>query len=136
MAKIDAYPSDTSDPSEAELITQTDVTGGKHALDVAIKEGSVAAVPGGLSTAGLITEVTLSTASWKALPPTAQVGRNSMAFQNLTADVISVNFTTPGSTVGWKVNPNGEFFIDVTDSITVYAKALTGTPTITVMELS
>lgn len=92
--------------------------------------------PSGLSTGGLITEVTLSTATWTALPPTPLANRNAMGFQNRTSDVISVNFDTPAGTIGWKVAPNGELFFDVTDAVTVYAKALTGTPTITVMEIA
>lgn len=98
--------------------------------------GDIGVSQNGLSIGGLITEVTLSTATWTALPPTPLANRNAMGFQNSTNETISVNFSTPAGIVGWKVKPNGELFFDVTDAVIVYAKALTGSPMVTVMEIA
>jgi hypothetical protein len=61
-----------------------------------------------------------------------------MGIQNDTTDEIKINFSAAvGGYVGWTVKANGEFFIDLTDSVTVYAKSESGTtPTITVMEVA
>jgi len=119
------------------FITGTQVPNDKYALDVAVKESiSIGSTPSGLTIGGKITEVTLNTSTWVALPTTPQTDRNAMGFQNLSNDVVSINFATPAGTIGWKVQANGELFFDVTDSIIVYAKAMTGSPTVTVMEIS
>ena len=140
-AYLDRFQAEGSD----ELITSTAIVASdKRALDVSIAEGtvtigggSVDTVPSGLSTEGKITEVTLSDSSWTALPATALSGRNGMGVQNDSATQIKIGFDSGESGyVGWSVNINGEFFIDVTDAITVYAKAQTGSPTVTVMEVS
>ena len=82
-------------------VTGSDVTVSgiqKRALDTFLAGGTVSSVPSGLSIAGLITEVTLNTVTWTALPAASLVDRNSMALQNLNADIISVNFATPAGT--------------------------------------
>lgn len=121
-------------------VTGTDVTVNgvlKRAIDTFLAGGEVSSIPSGLSTAGLITTVALSTGAWTALPASALTKRNSLAIQNTTGDQIRLNFSAIAPAgEGWIVNPNGEFFIDITDAISIYARAVTGTPTITVMELS
>jgi len=98
---------------------------------------SGAVSPSGLSIGGLITEVTLSSATWTKLPATNLTDRNGMGFQNNSVDIIVVNFLDLGaSVVGWQVKPNGEFFIDVSDSIDIFAKALSNAPTVLVMEVA
>lgn len=112
--------------------------GDKHLLDVAIgKSISLGFSPSGLSIGGKVTEVTLSSTVWTALPATALTSRNGMGIQNESAVSIKVGFD-PGETgfVGWTVLPNGEFFIDVSDVVVVYAKAQSGTPTVTIMEVA
>lgn len=100
------------------------------------KVTDVVATPSGLTTAGVITEVPLTAGAWAPLPAAPLADRNSIGIQNTTAIEIKLNFATPGGFVGWSVKANGEFFIDITDSITINAKAASGTPTITVMEIS
>lgn len=126
-------------------VTGTDVSGNKRALDVAVKEGNVTAdvsgtintIPSGLSTAGQITRVTLSSASWTALPATALTDRNGLGVQNDSGIEIKVGFDSgEAGYVGWTVRDLGEFFVDITDAVTLYAKAASGTPTVTVMEVS
>lgn len=93
--------------------------------------------PSGLTIGGKITEVTLNSSTWTALPATAFSQRNGMGFQNPSAIEIKVNFDNGvGTFTGWSVKPNGELFIDVSDSVIVYAKSASGTPTVTVMEVA
>jgi hypothetical protein len=136
---ISAYNTDQTGADAPKDITKTDVSGNKVALDVAIKEGSVSGefTQSGLTIGGLVTEVTLNSATWTALPATALTDRNGMGIQNDSAIQIKVGFdnTEPGF-VGWNVNPNGEFFVDITDSVIIYAKSASGTPTVTVMEVA
>lgn len=93
--------------------------------------------PSGLNTAGKLTQITLNIATWTALPATALTDRNGVGFQNRTSDQVLVGFISgAATTLGWTVDVNGEFFIDVTDAVVIFGLALTGTPTITVMEVS
>ena len=131
---------DAATDQKQTAVTGTDVTVSgvdKRALDTFLAGGSVSAVPSGLSIAGKITTVTLGTGGWTALPATPLTARNSMAIQNLTSDQIILNFvSTVGVTLGWTVNPNGEYFIDITEDIILFGRAITGTPAIIVKELS
>ena len=132
-AKIRAFGSEV----KGNHVTGTP-EGEKHLLDVAIgKSVSLGFTPSGLSIGGEVTEVTLNSSSWTALPATALTSRNGMGIQNDSAVKIKVNFD-PGETgfVGWTVQPSGEFFIDVSDAVIVYAKAESGTPTVTCMEVA
>lgn len=119
------------------FVTGTRV-GDRHLLDVAVKESVViSANPSGLTIGGLISEITLSSASWTALPASALTDRNGLGIQNPTSTEIKLNFDSgEASFVGWSVAPSGETFIDITDSVTIYAKAASGTPTITIMEIA
>ena len=132
--------STTSSDQDFRSVTGTDITASgvdKRALDTFLQGGTVSSVPSGLKIAGLITPVLLGTGAWSPLPATALTNRNSMAIQNTTADQIRLNFSAASPAgEGWIVNPNGEFFIDITDAIVLYGRAVTGTPTVTVMELS
>lgn len=108
-----------------------------NATLVEIKDNGVSATPSGLSTAGVITVVTLNSTGWTALPATALTDRNGIGIQNDSAIQIKLNFDNlePGY-VGWNVNANGETFVDITDAVIIYAKSQSGTPSITVMEVS
>lgn len=92
----------------------------------------------GLSIAGKITYVTIDNTQWWALPPVAQAMRNSVAIQNKSGTDILIGFDPIGSlSIGWLVYNQGEFSIDVTNSIPIYATAITpGTFNLTIMELS
>lgn len=91
----------------------------------------------GLTVAGKITEVALNSSTWTALPSTALTNRNGMGIQNPNGVEIKLNFdnTEPGY-VGWKIAPNGETFLDVRDTIVIYAKSASSTPTVVIMEVS
>lgn len=133
-AKLKRFGTDTRGAD----ITGTHVAGDKHALDVAIKEALTLAVsPSGLSIAGEITIVTLSSGSWTALPVTPLTNRNAIGVQNQSGTEIKLNFDSgEAGYIGWTIKNNGEIFLDITDSVIIYAKAAAGTPSITVMEIS
>lgn len=93
--------------------------------------------PTGLNVAGLITEVTLNATTWSALPATALTNRNAISIQNQSDIEIKLNYdNTESGYVGVIVAAGGERFYDITDSIPIYAKSASGTPTIVVEEIS
>lgn len=94
-------------------------------------------ITSGLTIAGLMTVVPLNAATWVALPPASLPNRNTIAIQNQSGIEIKYNYdnTEPGY-VGTIIAPGGERFINITDSIPVYAKASAGTPSIMVEEIS
>ena len=101
---------------------------------------NVPTFPSGLFNAGLVTEVTLSTASWTALPTTALTDRNAIAIQNTTGFQIKLNYSSGISGyVGIIVENDSERFYNVTDDIVIFAKlepAASGASDVTVEELS
>lgn len=136
---ISGYPTTKTGVEVPCNVTTTETAGDKCSLDVAIKEGSVTGTftPSGLQTGGLVSQVALNSTTWTALPASAFTGRNGMGIQNDNAVQVKVNFSAGVvGFIGWTVQPNGEFFIDVSDSITVYAKSASGTPTVTIMEVA
>jgi len=93
--------------------------------------------PSGLNTAGLITEVTLNSLTWTALPLSSLAGRNAMGIQNTSNLEIKINFDSGIlGYVGWRVAPNGELFLDVRQDVIVYAKSKNGNPVVTILEVS
>lgn len=93
--------------------------------------------PSGLRNGGLITSVTLSSATWTALPPTALAGRNAICIQNISA--VEIRLQYDNTVVGYEgvsIASGAERFYDVTDSIILYAKASAGSPVITIEEIS
>ena len=93
--------------------------------------------PSGLNNAGRVTEVTINSATWTALPPTALTDRNAIAIQNVSAQDIKVNFDTGvAGFVGMLIASGSERTYDITDQILIYAKCTTGTVVINVEEIS
>jgi hypothetical protein len=140
LFSIRATPYEASAPSENRIITQTEYNDGsgiKHAIDAWLVGGDVVATPSGLSVAGKISIVNINDSGWTALPAASLLNRNGMGIQNPNGTQLKLNFdnTEPGY-VGWSVNPNGEAFLDVRDTVTVYAKAQSGNIDITIMEVS
>jgi hypothetical protein len=134
--ELKVYPNSKSSPNDAKVLTGTDCGVDKTGLDTFICGGAVGTTPSGLTTGGLVTEVTLSAVAWTALPASALADRNSLGVQNPTGTQIKINFATPAGYVGWIVNANGEFFIDITDSIILYARSAAGAPVVNVMEIA
>ena len=106
--------------------------------EVAVRtSGSGTFTPSGLRNGGQITEITLSSTSWTALPATALVGRNALSIQNRSGIEIKINYTnTETGYTGLIIPTSGERFYDISDSIIIYAKAISGTPVVIVEELS
>lgn len=102
--------------------------------------GAVSATPGGLTVGGLITEVVLSSAAWTALPPTPLSGRNQISIQNISGIEIKVNYNSfgplPAGYAGTTISSGSERHYLISDSIVIYAKAASGTPTIQIEELA
>jgi hypothetical protein len=90
----------------------------------------------GLSIAGRITVVALNAVTWTALPATPLAARNAITIQNESGIQIKLNYVTPGAYEGVSINDGGERFYNITDSIILYAKSASGTPSVTVEELS
>ena len=102
--------------------------------------GTVTAKPGGLTVGGLITEVVLSAVSWTALPPTALTNRNQISIQNISGIEIKVNYDSfsalPAGYTGTTIASGSERHYLISDSIHIFAKASSGTPTIQIEELA
>lgn len=92
--------------------------------------------PSGLTVGGVITEVTLSSASWTALPASALANRNAISIQNQSAIQVKIGYDSGAGYVGMIVEPGGERFYNITDSIIIYARAASGTPSIVVEEIA
>lgn len=94
--------------------------------------------PSGLKIAGRVTEVVLSDSAWTALPPGgALANRNAINIQNYdTGTQIKLNFVNNVGYTGIVINENSERNYDITDSIQLYARALVGSPVITIEEIS
>ena len=91
----------------------------------------------GLNNGGLVTEITLNPTTWTALPTTALANRNAMSIQNRSGLEIKINYNnTVVGYVGIAMSDGDERMYDITDAIVIYAKSISGTPTITVEELS
>ena len=93
--------------------------------------------PTGLNNGGQITEVTLNSSTWTTLPSTPLTNRNAISIQNWSGSEIKINYDNGVSGyVGIVIPDGGERFYDIKDTILIYAKAASGTPTINVEELS
>lgn len=115
-------------------------------LRVAIRAGAI--TPGGLNTGGRVTEVTLTTASWTKLERSGTTNpsgsgplsdRNALGIQNLSGQSIKVAYAesaTLNNLVGITIPDGGQRYYDVKDTIDIYAKAISGTPTITIEEIA
>jgi hypothetical protein len=91
----------------------------------------------GLRTGGRVTEVVLSSSAWTPLPATALSARNAIAVQNFSNSEIKLNYDdSVVGYVGVVVGIGAERFYDITDTIVVYARAQSGTPTIIVEEIA
>lgn len=94
-------------------------------------------IPAGLRNGGRISFVTIDAVSWTALPPVPLAGRNAISIQNLSGTEIKLQYDN--TVIGYSgvvMATGSERFYNITDAITIYAKAAAGTPTVTVEEIS
>lgn len=125
----------------AESFTQTD--GGDTAIRI---KGETDVKLSGLNIEGRVTRVTLNDTTWTALErsgstyPTgagALSNRNAIAVQNFSGIEIRLNYDNTEATTHGVVMRNGsERYYDITDDITIYAKATTGNPEIIIEEIA
>lgn len=153
MSRDDLRTITSTDPSSSDdnwtAVTGTDKTVGgtpKRALDTCIVNGAGDPVPvsgtvsqSDLITGGKVTLVTLSAVAWTLLPPTALPGRRQMIIVNDSGVAIKLNYDTttalPVGFVGTTLADGFERHYQAQDTFLVYAKAASGTPSITVEEL-
>ena len=94
--------------------------------------------PVGLNIGGLITQVTLNSVTWTALPPTPLDERNAVAIQNQSAVNIKINYDPAVvGYVGMEVlSPTGERFYNIANPIQLYGKCAAGTCVVLVEEIA
>ena len=90
----------------------------------------------GANTAGIVTEIVIDNTSWTALPTTPLVNRDGLGIQNPNNQEIKLNFATPAGYIGWAIAKQGETFLDLKDTVTIYAKSNTSSITIVIMEMT
>ena len=111
--------------------------GGNTAVRVSGSNFSGSFRTSGLTIGGKITEVTISDSSWTALPATALPNRNAVGVQNFSGQEIKLNYdnTTVGY-VGVIMRDTDQRQYDIDDSISLYAKASSGSCVVIVEEIA
>lgn len=84
--------------------------------------------PTGLSTEGKDTEVDVDDTGWTLLPTSPLSGRNSIFIQNQSDVECKTTFVlgATGGYVGLIIEPGGFYSTDITDSIVIYGRAISG----------
>ena len=114
-----------------------ETAGGEVYVRTNVDGGNIETNPTGLTVGGLVTEVTLNASTWTPLPATPLTGRNAITIQNESAVSIKLNYSSGvAGYVGVTVGSGNERYYDITDDIIIYAKAASGTPTVTIEEIS
>jgi hypothetical protein len=93
--------------------------------------------PSGLSIGGKMTEIALTTA-WVPIPAAALADRNTLIMQNQSDNegVILINYNNTSGSVGFRLYDGGMKVIGVSDTITLYARMLSGTGKILIDEVA
>lgn len=140
MSLLDLYPTQSSGPPEALVNTGTIFPlVDKVAQDVNVLGGTITGTftgtftPKGLSTDFIITTENVTDVA-AVMPAGGNLtARNAMAIRNLDATETiylgKIGVTADqavGTTAGWEVGAGETFQIDITDAITLYARAETG----------
>jgi hypothetical protein len=93
--------------------------------------------PGGLTIGGKISLVTINSTTWTPLPATPLAQRNALVIQNVSGTEIKIQYdNTVVGYIGVTVMSGNERSYSITDQIIIYAKALSGTPTIQTEEIA
>ena len=124
------------------IITGTAV-GDKNALDVFVQSGTVTGelTPTGLKNGGLHTEVTIDHTDWYPLPASNLTSRNQINVQNFSGAEVKINHGSVKPVVGYvgmRIPDQNERFYQITDGITIWARAepLAGSIVLDVEEIS
>jgi hypothetical protein len=130
------------------VVCEAIVTGGNVDFSVyatvvtAFSPQDIQAITGEVSTSGLqnggrITEVTIDSTTWSALPAVALADRNAIGIQNPSGTEIKINYDPlVFGYVGVVIPAGGERFMDIKDNILVYAKSQSGSVTLNIEEIS
>jgi hypothetical protein len=93
--------------------------------------------PSGLNIGGRVSEVTINSASWTALPATPLTDRNALAIQNVSGQDIKINFDSGvAGFVGMVIGDGSERTYDITDDIIIYAKSSSGSAVLNIEEIA
>jgi hypothetical protein len=93
--------------------------------------------PTGLKLGGRVTEVAMSASSWIALPPTQLEHRRQINIQNLSELDIKINYDPLiVGYVGVTIPAGGERQYLLEQNVIIYAKSISGNPTISIEELA
>jgi len=135
MSKHITAKDDTLQASDKRDITGTNYEDeNKRGLDVSVLSSFS---PSGLNIGGLITEPTVNSLTWTALPTTPLENRNAINIQNNSDQDIKINFSDSiVGFVGIIISAGTERFYRITDSIIIYAKTEIDTAVITIEELA
>lgn len=100
-------------------------------------QGELDAIPAGLGVGGRISEVSLNSSSWVALPAVPLDGRNALSIQNQSGQTIKINYDNSVSGfVGISIATGSERYYDIKDTIVLYGKCTSASATIVVEEIS
>jgi len=94
------------------------------------------AAPVALSNQGLMTEVTVNSTGWTALPTTPLSGRKAYSIQNQGSQDVKINYNNGVGYVGKIIEPKDTIFTDIAPDIVVYGRAKNGTSLLLVEEIS
>lgn len=93
--------------------------------------------PSGLRNAGKVTEVSINSASWTALPPLPLTNRNALAIQNYSGQTVKINYSNSVvGFIGLIIPDQSERQYDITESIPIYGKCESGSAVVIVEEIS
>jgi hypothetical protein len=88
----------------------------------------------GLNIGGRITSVSINDSSWTPLPAIPLANRNAMSIQNSSGVEIKINYdSTVATYFGVRLTPDTERYYDITDSISIFAKASPGSGTVSII---
>lgn len=102
--------------------------------------GGVETLPSGLRTAGKHSFIAVNSTSWTKLPTVPLTDRNGLALMNYTAIDIMLRYVEGIGDLTYQGTlvpaGSGIKFYDIKDTIDIYGMSASGTPTITVEEIS
>lgn len=124
------------DGAATPVSKDTDTPANTVPLPVEI-DGTITTVSGAASTGGRVTVVALDAVSWTPLPATPLADRLCIAVQNVSGIEVKLGYDDgEAGYVGVVLADDGERQYDIGPEIVLYAKAASGTPSVTVEEIA
>lgn len=128
----DAFLEHPNDPGETAY----------RVYDPTLENLNITVSPGGLNNRGRITFVTVNPTTWVAAPASALSNRNAISIKNPLdypapgQDTIIYSYVNDDTEDAKEIPVGGDVFLDITDSILIYLKSLSGTFEVVIEELS